>query len=257
MAMILEWFASAAKRAARGGQVVAVRDLQVLKGIVLEEGAASAGVVLTPRQGSGFDAELHDAQGQVRARAQIDIGSLEEAPKSRTESRLEDYPHSVEEVYAKKLFHGERFHAIEGVEGISDSALTTQLKAAPSPAEWIRGEQGRWVTDPLVIDGCFQSMILWCWENRGAPSLPNRVERYVQYREEWPSEGVRARFFVRPDTGANIVSDVELLDVDGVLVARLEGYSCTVSSSLTHAFGLTSEEADSAEHSNNGGTALA
>jgi hypothetical protein len=255
--MILEWFASAAKRAARGRQVVAVRDLQVLKGIVLEEGAASAGVVLTPRQDSGFDAELHDAQGQVRARAQIDIGSLEEAPKSRPASGLEDYPHSVEEVYAKKLFHGERFHAIEGVEGISDSALTTHLKAAPSPSEWIRGEQGRWVTDPLVIDGCFQSMILWCWENRGAPSLPNRVERYVQYREEWPSEGVRARFFVRPDTGANIVSDVELLDVDGVLVARLEGYSCTVSSSLAQAFGLTSEEAASAEHSNNGGTALA
>ncbi|MEE2828703.1 MAG: polyketide synthase dehydratase domain-containing protein, partial [Myxococcota bacterium] len=238
MAMIVEWFASAGQRAAGEGSVTRVRDLQLFQGIVLDDGPAGAGVLLNPRLDGSFDAEFHDASGRVCARAVVETGTQEGPPPARSSEALASYPHSVEEVYARKLFHGERLHAIEEVEGISDTSLSTTLKVAPAPSEWILGQEGGWVTDPLVIDGCFQSMILWCWENRGAPSLPSRLDSYVQYRESWPRDGVRARFFVRPASGPNVVADIDILDLQGTLVARMEGYGCTVSASLTTAFGL-------------------
>jgi hypothetical protein len=41
---------------------------------------------------------------------------------------------------------------------------------------------------------------------------------------------------VRSVEGASVVSDVELLDAAGAVVAKLQGYQCTVSSTLARAF---------------------
>jgi hypothetical protein len=42
---------------------------------------------------------------------------------------------------------------------------------------------------------------------------------------------------VRETDAASVTSDVDLLDESGRVVARLEGYVCTVSPSLDRAFG--------------------
>jgi len=237
MAMMLEWFAAAAARAVPGRQVVGVEDLQVLRGLVLENGPIGAGIVLSAEQDGRVEAELHDSDGQVRARATVRLGARASAPTPRPDGGPFDaYPLSVDEAYSKRLFHGDRFHAIEQVDGMSSDGLTAALRTAPDREDWIRGGAGAWATDPLAVDGCFQSMILWCWEQRGSPCLPNGVRRYQQFRDRWP-KSVRANFAVRPSAGANVDFDVDVLDDAGELVARLEGVRCTVSSSLVSAFG--------------------
>ncbi len=242
MAMMLEWFAAAATKAAPGRSLLAVEDLQMLQGIVLENGPVGVGIALTDAGDDRFTAELHDADGRVRARAVVRMGVREPAPApSNGERSLGAYPFSVDEVYSRKLFHGDRFHAISEVQGISEGGFAAALRSAPERAEWIRGGRGRWTTDPLVVDGCFQSMILWCWEHRGSPSLPNRVDRFRQFRDRWPEGGVRARFAVHAGTSANVVCDIDLIDDDGALVARMEGVRHTVSASLASAFGGTDD----------------
>ena len=239
MAMMLEWFAAAAKRAAPGREVLSVEGLQVLQGIVLDAGPVGAAVALADDGEGRFHAELHDSEGRVRARATVLVGSREPAPVARIpEDALTAYSLSVDESYSRRLFHGGRFRAIEQIAGMSDVSMDADLKAAPSPSEWILGERGEWTTDPLAVDGALQSMILWCWEQRGSPCLPNRVGRFVQFRDRWPASGVRGHFSVHAGEGANVDFDVDLVDnADGTLVARMEGVRCTVSDSLVPAFG--------------------
>jgi hypothetical protein len=50
---------------------------------------------------------------------------------------------------------------------------------------------------------------------------------------------VHAAIRIREAQGATVVSDVDLLDDAGRVVARLEGYACTMSPSLDRAFGAT------------------
>ncbi|MCP4870552.1 MAG: PfaD family polyunsaturated fatty acid/polyketide biosynthesis protein [Proteobacteria bacterium] len=239
MAMMLEWFAAAAKRAAPGREVLAVEGLQVLQGIVLDHGPIGAAVALAADGEGRFNAELHDSDGRVRARATVLVGDRQPAPDARvTNGGLTAYSLSVDESYSRRLFHGRRFRAIEQIGGMSDSSMDADLKAAPKPSEWIIGERGDWTTDPLAVDGALQSMILWCWEQRGSPCLPNRVGRFVQFRDRWPAAGVRGHFTVSAGEGANVDFDVDLVDnADGTLVARMEGVRCTVSESLVPAFG--------------------
>jgi hypothetical protein len=238
MAMMLEWFAAAAKKAAPGRDVLAVEGLEVLRGIVLDAGPVGAVVALVPDGEGAFEAELADAEGRVRARARVLVGVREPVPEARlTNGSLKKYSLSMDESYSRRLFHTGRLRAIEQIGGMSESSMAAALKAAPSPSEWIVGEGGEWATDPLAVDGALQSMILWCWEQRGLPCLPNRVGRFVQFRDRWPRGGVKGHFRVRSGEGANVEFDVDLVDnEDGTLVARMEDVRCTVSESLVSAF---------------------
>ncbi len=139
-------------------------------------------------------------------------------------------------LYGELLFHGPRLHAIETVEGISETGMALRLKSAPKPSMWIEGTSDpRWTTDPMVVDGVFQALILWCRERHGAPSLPARLDAYRQFAAI-PGDGVRAVVAVRNVEGSSVVSDIDLVDAGGSLVGRLEGFVCTVSPTLERAF---------------------
>jgi hypothetical protein len=78
-------------------------------------------------------------------------------------------------------------------------------------------------------------LIVWCRAQRGAPSLPSQLGALRQWAP-FPAGQVRAVVRVRDAQGASVTSDVDLLDEAGRVVARLEGYVCTVSPSLDRAF---------------------
>ena len=63
------------------------------------------------------------------------------------------------------------------------------------------------------------------------------MERFVAF-QDWPSEGVEGRFFIRSSTASSVLADIELVNDEGALVARIDGYHCSVSPSLIAAFGL-------------------
>ena len=94
-----------------------------------------------------------------------------------------------------------------------------------------------WLCDPLVLDGGLQLGILWCHRTLGSLSLPGSGARYRQYQSNFPSDGVSAVLTVRESKSRRLTADVNFLDGDSRLVARMEDFSWTVAPFLNEAFG--------------------
>jgi hypothetical protein len=138
-------------------------------------------------------------------------------------------------VYESQLFHGKSLEAIAGIEGLGEEGMKLSLRSHPTSEQLVPGPARAWSSDPLVLDGVFQALIVWTRARLGAPSLPTRIEALRWYQ---PVTGapLRAVVQLRSVEGASVVSDVELLDAAGALVAKLVGYQCTVSATLARAF---------------------
>ena len=240
MAMIVEWFAQGARRAMPGSFLNAIEDVKLLKGVVVAGAYEDVAVWSGPVDSATGRVvlELRSRTGFVHARATAVLAATASVAPAATVSAgdLKPYPHDLAKVYAEKLFHGKRLETVRSIGGFSDRGIDVRLGSAPAPSEWIRGAKGEWVADPLVLDGVFQTLILWCRETQGAPSLPSRLGALRLYRDRFPKDGVRAVVGVREVEGSTVVSHVDLIDAAGAVVARLEDYVCTVSASLDKAF---------------------
>jgi NAD(P)-dependent dehydrogenase (short-subunit alcohol dehydrogenase family) len=243
LAMMAEWFAEAAASYAPSMHFAGLQDLRVLAGVVFEGETLELEVVARPphgeRAGLTLPLELVDARGRVRARAEAVMRrELELAPAPVLPPMLVDEEVSlptVDEAYLEQLFHGTGLRAIADIHSISRKGMSLELNAAPHAGQWIVGALHSWALDPLILDGCFQALILWCRAILGHPSLPGRVAAYWQYVTDFPPR-VRAVVEIRKVEGMNVTSDVELLDDGGELVARLEGFVCTASAGLEARF---------------------
>ena len=79
-------------------------------------------------------------------------------------------------------------------------------------------------------------MIVWTSDRVGEASLPSRLTRYRQFVAAFPETGARIVISVRERNNGRVVSDIDWVDEDGILLARLEGYESVVDSSLGQAF---------------------
>jgi PfaD family protein len=238
LALTLEWFAQAAAWAAPGQIVQSLEEVRVLKGVTAPDDVAIwVGVPEHHANGTRLPLELRSGRDQlhVRAFARIGAAPLAAPVPLSAPGLLRPYPHGLRTIYSEQLFHGERLEAIEAIEGISQEGMTLRLRTHPTSERLLPAPMVRWATDPLVVDGVFQALILWCRELRGAPSLPARLSAWKQFKSI-PAGTVRVTVRVREAEGAAITSDIDLLDDAGEMVARLEGYVCTVSPTLDRAF---------------------
>jgi hypothetical protein len=176
-------------------QVVAVRELQLLKGVVLENGPrpvrliARAQVEPPPdRPGIDVNVEIRDvnASGPLHYRATVELApELPEAPwyavADADGESLRPFPMSVAEAYRQWLFHGPRLQAITEIEGISERGTSAVLDAsAPPPA--LRGHSHpRWLIDPVILDSGLQLFLLWARAHLDKTALPSRFLRYRRF----------------------------------------------------------------------------
>jgi acyl carrier protein len=260
LAMMMEWFAAAACAAAPDLALLWVEDLQLLQGVVLDAEPQDVEVrVVAEESADGalipgrlrMAATLSSASGRVHARGSVVLGERQaqaaggaagtEAPRpapARTAASrsLDPYPMDVDSAYEQRLFHGEPLRAITAIEGSSPSAMALRLRSAPPPGDWgIEAAGNAFRCDPLLADGIFQAMVLWAWEQQGAPSLPARVERWEQFVDRPPAGELSCEIAVRGGSRTPVF-DAELRDGEGRLVARLLGGRCTVSAGLEAAF---------------------
>ena len=239
MALAMELLGREALREVPGMRLAGLDDVRVLKGVRLD-----GPVALTPRVSppvvndaqTSVTVELVDDEGRARVRGIAVLQPLEaerEAPPAAGE--VPDAARSLSvEPYGRTLFHGPAFRCLSDVEGVWETGIAARVTTTPAPREWLPGTAGAtWAVDPLAIDGVFQAMILWCVEQIGAPSLPSRVARLRLYGEL--AGELRVVATVRRRRGANVLCDVDLVGEHGV-VARIDGYTCTASPTLTAAF---------------------
>jgi hypothetical protein len=173
----------------------------------------------------------------LHARAEVLLtDALPAAPAPGPTPALETWADG-EAIYETVLFHGPDLQGLTTIEGVSDEGIVASTRSAPAPSEWLRKPlRGTWLADPLVIDGAFQALIAWSTARRGAGSLPVYLGAYRQYRRAFPREGVRLVARVTRSSPGRALADVDVLDAEGALVARLEDYECVIDPSLAEAF---------------------
>jgi hypothetical protein len=247
LALILEWLAHGAVQRNPGLAVCGLDDVRILKGIVLRDEASQAVRVLAGaavRRDAQFvvPVELRGTlpDGREVAHARAEVVLADRLPQGRPapgELDLPPYGGDAEAIYREVLFHGPDLQGIERVDGCGAAGISARVAAAPAPGEWIeRPLRQAWLTDPLAIDCAFQLLILWCVEQAGSASLPTALGRYRQFRRAFPAAGVRVVARVTRAGAHRARADIEFLDDDGSLVARIEEYECVIDASLNQTF---------------------
>jgi NAD(P)-dependent dehydrogenase (short-subunit alcohol dehydrogenase family)/acyl carrier protein len=229
LALTLEWFAQAAQQLPPSGARIALEDVHVLRGLNIESTA-----VASVWNDADNTLELRNGLGQVCVRAKLRFEAASNVEPQALE-RLPSFATALQTVYREQLFHGPQLEAISAIEGISETGMRVALKGSPFVAELVPDQLVPFLADPLVIDGVFQALIVWCRNQKGAPSLPQRIKRLRVFRPFSGGEFTASIRIVEQD-GATVTANVEVLNASKVLVAQLEGYVCTVSPTLELAF---------------------
>jgi acyl transferase domain-containing protein/NAD(P)-dependent dehydrogenase (short-subunit alcohol dehydrogenase family) len=247
MAMTAEWLAQAALHSHPGMVFQGFNDLRIFKGIRL---LGDQLVSLSFRAGKADKKDSHlsipmeisskDNKGRElrHARAEI-VLAREFSTAEKLETDVPNHPfwRSVEEVYAKILFHGHDFQGIRQIEGFSERGIAARVGTAQLPSKWMKNPlRNSWIMDPLALDCAFQLMVLWTHENHDADSLPCFVKGYRQYQRSFPKDEVRVVVTITSHGASKALADMAFIDSQGKPVASLTGYECVIDPSLTQAF---------------------
>jgi NAD(P)-dependent dehydrogenase (short-subunit alcohol dehydrogenase family) len=242
MAMALELMAEAAAAGWPDLEVLEMKELQLLKGLVLEDGPKPVRIVATPLKhfsGDGLEVEVSIAGMEPRAsfyyKATAHLGLGLPTPPSIETLSLSDevsLQFSLEEVYRRWLFHGPLMAGIAEIQGIGANGITGGL--IPSlPAKCLGGApQGSWIIDPVVTDSALQLIIVWSRIHWDMTPLPSRLH---SYRRFGPLSGgkITCQVRIRPDAAAHIVHcDFALLGDSGQVLGLIQGAEGVCSKAL-------------------------
>ncbi|MGH4001602.1 MAG: polyketide synthase dehydratase domain-containing protein, partial [Pseudonocardiaceae bacterium] len=255
-AAAMELMAEVAAAAQPGHEVAELRDVQILKGLVLDDGPRPVTVrtaAARPLDDGGvlkgdcvlegdcvLDVTVVDTRtGRAAYRAEVVLQRvLPTAPldAARFTGALEPYPVPLERVYDELLFHGPLMRGITRIEGISDDGMVAIL--APShPQQCLTGGEGRWIVDPVLIDSGFQLCVLWARARLDMTPLPARIRRYQRFTAV-PDAPVRCELRARVRAGGHLlVTQYAFRDAHGRLLAVIEDMEGACSRSLNRLAG--------------------
>ena len=247
MALMVEWMAHAAVHKNPGLRFHGFDDFRVLKGLTLDAGETRTTQILTgkaTKKDSVFSVPVEirstsaDGKAHRHAEATIHLAPrLAEAPGVLLDTNTQPYHRPADEIYRDLLFHGPALQGIQEVKGISTDAIIARTGPTAPPSRWIAEPlRNAWLADPLVLDVAFQLMIVWSREIHGTASLPAFAGRYRQFRDSFPEDGVSVVVKISENGDRWAKADMDFLDGDGGLVARLEDYECVLDTSLSEAF---------------------
>jgi hypothetical protein len=223
-------------------QVTAIRQLRVLRGVVLENGKKTVRVVARPQNTASDLTEVAveitgTAQPhRIHYRATVELApQLPDAPRMDI-APLKDgqvFHMEVAEIYQRWLFHGPVFHGIQEVDVIAPAGVQALL-APSTPTGWIAGKtSGQWLIDPLMFDSALQLVLVWAREHWDMTALPSGFQRYQRFAGP-PASSILCELRIRPTTGKQTIhADIFFLDAaDGRVLGVLEDMDGACSKAL-------------------------
>ncbi|MCA9244954.1 MAG: SDR family NAD(P)-dependent oxidoreductase, partial [Phycisphaerales bacterium] len=226
VAMSVEWLAHAALLHGAGLRLCALARLRVHRGFD-GRGAAELRVNASrlERVDRAFQTrlELRDADNHLCVSAIADMrDAIAEAPLAPGPLVGGAYPRSIADAYRDVLFHGPRFQAIAHLRAFSEDGIAADLRTIPAPANWLESPpRAAWVTCPFALDAALQLGLLWSHERQGAIGLPTGFGAYQQFVPAFPSRDVSIELRVRHADHISLNADIDILDGDGAVIARL------------------------------------
>jgi acyl transferase domain-containing protein/NAD(P)-dependent dehydrogenase (short-subunit alcohol dehydrogenase family)/acyl carrier protein len=242
-AVALEYIVEAVQKDCPGWQIVAVRDFQVLSGVVLENGPkpirlATQTVDVVSQNTSHMEVSVKLLDGDTGRHcygARVDLSTSRTAtPNAATEplSNLQAFPMSVENAYERWLFHGPVFQTIEEIQGVTQDVIVGVLKPSSPQSCLACASAGKWLVDPVIVDGAFQLTLLFARLQTDMTPLPARFGILRLYSELTGSDVrcvIRARFSVG---GQHLETDTTFLSPRGEVIGVLENAEFTSSPAL-------------------------
>lgn len=242
----LEWMAHAAMHGHPGLKFLGFDELRIFQGVHVEE---STPAVLRIQSGKAtrnegqfiVPVEIHGTRKDrdvLHSRARIVLADqLPKAPFAEPLPKTGPFPHSADDVYEYILFHGPDLRAIERIDGMSDMGAIAFTRTAPPPAQWMENPvRGGWIADPLALDAAFQLLSVWSYQQHRAASLPCFAGKYRQFRRTFPADGALIAAKITFDSGSIARADVDFIDADGRLIARISDAEHVIDTSLNEAF---------------------
>ncbi|WZO99323.1 SDR family NAD(P)-dependent oxidoreductase [Isosphaeraceae bacterium EP7] len=248
-AMAMELASEVAEAGWPGLKVVELRNIRLMKGIVVDGPGRAVRVTARPRNETNpSHADLHpevtlevsiahpDDPMRVHYRMEVILAHEAGGPGQWGSPRLPgplapiegvgQKSLSVGEAYRDLLFHGPLFQGIASIEAIGTNGARALFRQS-SPADCLRGGPAQgWVIDPVLVDCAFQMQVLWARLHWDVTQLPAGVQSYRQFG---PSgvEGrgtVRHELRVRPESQDPMCfCDHTFLDPEGRVFAVMTG----------------------------------
>lgn len=242
----LEWIAEFAQVAWPDWVVAEVRDLRVMRGLVLDNPAGRP-IRLQAKASSHADAsalqvtvEIVDPERQLPFyRAYVILRPSLPSPPSVDELFLEDSsPLTVVTAYRDYLFHGPRFQLIQAVEGISPQGIDALVQPS-QPQAWLGPQslpglspQASWLFDPGLVDVPPQLAIVWSRVYHQTTALPSRLGAVVRYGSAPPAGPLRCLFRITSADSTSCNYDAWYVDGSGAVYLQMQAIESTCNSSL-------------------------
>lgn len=229
VALVTEWLLQAAALARPDVAPRALRDVQVMKAVFVDENSAEATLLeLTTRTLADGAVEVRIADpvsGKAHYGAVADYGRGSTAPlklPGKNGSGWREFSFDPAGAYDGRLFHGPEFQVIRALGGWSSEGAALTLDNRPL------GQLGAapWKIGPALFDGALQAAVLWSLEAHGKSSLPLRIAEVALTRPARADEAVSCRLSGREQPGVGAVTDIDCVDAKGAPIFSLRGVEC-------------------------------
>jgi acyl transferase domain-containing protein/NAD(P)H-dependent flavin oxidoreductase YrpB (nitropropane dioxygenase family)/NAD(P)-dependent dehydrogenase (short-subunit alcohol dehydrogenase family) len=255
-AMAVELMAEAAQKGWPEWNLVALHDVRVLKGIVVEEKAKDLQISGRPkgeisRGSERIEIELaitdprRPRQQLYRSSAVLDRGSSPPPRSVPSLGALESFWTSPQGAYENWLFHGPRFQCIRHIEGISKEGMIATLLPSLPRENLAEDPPGHWLIDPIVLDGGLQLALLWARNYMDITVLPSRFQGVHRFRPFPATSAIRCYMKVVEQTGTqSIVYTMLFTDEQGEFLGMIDRVEATGSRELNRLVGSQRSKTD-------------
>jgi NAD(P)-dependent dehydrogenase (short-subunit alcohol dehydrogenase family) len=224
-----------------------VRDLKVLRGIVLKS-ERGYDIKLQARASTHADGdtlqvatEILDSDGAAHYRAffvlrpQLEGVQEIEIPSLNINTGL-----NISTAYWNYCFHGPLFQLLTSINRFNEQGMEAQVRTS-APAVWLNNSQlnKSWLFDPGLIDASLQMALIWTRIHGDMGGLPARFKRIIRYGEMPLKNDLRVELRVKLFNFTAMVFDAVFVDSSNRLYLRLEDMENTCSKSLNR---LTARE---------------
>ena len=220
--MISEWMLGALASILPGAPYLALEDLRVRRGIMLETWPEPTYLTVTiqPTQGSEFNLSIVDSEGKERyAAVGRQLTEMPTGPSAPVGLPTASSP----QPYGGVLFHGPRFQALNPLKHLGSAGAQGEL----TDADGLGWTPAIRKSDPVRLDGALQLAVLVTEQIIKGASLPTRIGRLaVALHNRAPGLG-QAWSITREQSSDQAVHDAVIEDGAGQIAAVLEGVETT------------------------------
>jgi hypothetical protein len=253
-AFAAELVAEAAQAAFPGLHVIAVRDLQLLKGIVVNP-APTPVMIAVRNEVHSHDNGLVDVDVEISTPSmnpRLRYRSVVQMASHRPEPPAFDVPSwslaplskTLNGAYREWTFHGPLFQRNADIAGIGAEAVVGTIYSSSAIPVLSNVRRPEWIIDPFVFDAALQLLLIWSRAQHDKTALPARIRSFTRYGA---LSDQRLTCYVAVESlaaGHALKSTIHFVDPAGRVIGLLEGAEASCTNALNRLAGADAQGRD-------------